>query len=372
MIRALALILALTTAAAAQEDNLAARASEAAARLAEATEALDQAKSARDRVRALTVAVQSYEAGLAALRDGLRAAAVEERRLRLRLEAERTELAQLLGVLQSVGGAERPTALLHPEGALGTARAGMLLADVVPALNARAKTLARDLASIRRARALQQQAADQLRSGLAQVQEARIALSQALADRTDLPRRFTEDPERTRALLDAADTLDAFAEGLGGIALNEAPGSLPPIDQRKGALTLPAQGTVLRRAGEADAAGITRPGLVLATRPQALVVTPTAATIRYRGPLLDYGQVVILEPQADLMFVLAGLETVYGETGQVVPAGTPVGLMGGAAEGLTSQGREGGGPERSETLYIEVREGESPVDPLTWFASSKG
>ncbi len=372
MIRALALCLMLAAPAVAQEEDLAARASEAAAQLAEATEALEQAKSARDRVRALTVAVQSYEAGLATLRDGLRAAAIEEQRLTLKLEAERSDLAQLLGVLQSVGETERPTALLHPQGALGTARAGMLLADVVPALNARAADLARDLDSIRTARALQQQAADQLRDGLAQVQAARIALSQALAERTDLPRRFTEDPERTRALLDAADTLDAFAEGLGGIAVNEAGGSLPSVAQRKGALPLPAQGVVLRRAGESDAAGITRPGIVLATRPQTLVVTPTAATIRYRGPLLDYGQVVILEPQADLLFVLAGLETVYGETGQVVPAGTPVGLMGGAADGLSSQAREGGGPERSETLYIEVREGRGPVDPLSWFASSKG
>ncbi|MEZ5674302.1 MAG: hypothetical protein R3D81_03325 [Thalassovita sp.] len=47
------------------------------------------------------------------------------------------------------------------------------------------------------------------------------------------------------------------------------------------------------RADESDAAGIARPGVVLATRPRALVTTPTAATIRYLGPLLDYGNVMI-------------------------------------------------------------------------------
>ena len=54
---------------------------------------------------------------------------------------------------------------------------------------------------------------------------------------------------------------------------------------------------MLRGMNEADAAGIKRPGIILATRPGALVNAPTAATIRYVGPLLDYGNVMILEPQ---------------------------------------------------------------------------
>ena len=134
------------------------------------------------------------------------------------------------------------------------------------------------------------------------------------------------------------------------------------------------QGTVLRRAGEADAAGIKRPGLILATRPRALVTTPTAATIRYLGPLLDFGNVVILEPQAGLLLVMAGLDVVYGQAGQVLPSGSPVGLMGGkdAEIGtILSQAGEGAGTEASETLYIEVREDNAPVDPDAWFATGK-
>ena len=87
---------------------------------------------------------------------------------------------------------------------------------------------------------------------------------------------------------------------------------------------------VLRRPDEADAAGVRRPGLTLATRPRALVTAPWPATIRYRGPLLDYGNVMILEPGGGYLLVLAGLDTVYGEVGEVVAAGAPLGLMGGA------------------------------------------
>ncbi|MGR3501975.1 murein hydrolase activator EnvC family protein [Pseudaestuariivita sp.] len=359
------------------QDDLGTAASAAARQIAEATDALERAETARDRVRALTGAVQSYEAGLSALRVGLRAATIEERRLEIKLEAERADMARLLGVLQSMGQAQRPTALLHPEGPMGTARAGMLVRDVVPALDARAQELAGDLARVRDMRAIREQAALTLQEGLSQVQTARVSLSQAIADRTDLPRRFVEDPAQTVALLSAADTLDQFARNVRVLAQDEVPGSLPSIAVRKGALPLPAQGTMLRRAGEADAAGVTRPGLVLATRPQALVTTPTAATLRYRGPLLSYDQVAILEPQADLLIVLAGMAQVFGDAGQVIPAGTPVGLMGGEDALMTqadpaSRLREGGGPDRTESLYIEVRESGSPVDPMTWFTREKG
>jgi septal ring factor EnvC (AmiA/AmiB activator) len=62
-------------------------------------------------------------------------------------------------------------------------------------------------------------------------------------------------------------------------------------------LPLPVLGTVLRRFDEADAAGVARPGPGAATRPNALATTPWPASVRYAGPLLDYGNVIILEPE---------------------------------------------------------------------------
>ena len=60
-----------------------------------------------------------------------------------------------------------------------------------------------------------------------------------------------------------------------------------------------------------------------------MVNAPTVATIRYVGPLLDYGNVMILEPQTDTLFVFAGFDITFGKMGQVISEGTPLGLMGG-------------------------------------------
>ncbi|NHX27580.1 peptidoglycan DD-metalloendopeptidase family protein, partial [Escherichia coli] len=146
------------------------------------------------------------------------------------------------------------------------------------------------------------------------------------------------------------------------------------FEMSKGALPLPVQGVVLRQFNETDAAGVRRPGLIIATPPLALVTTPSPATIRYLGPLLDYGNVIILEPASDSLLVLAGLEQVYGAVGEVLPAGAPVGLMGGADPNVAAflnDTQQGGGATRPETLYIELRQNNTPVDPSAWFSLRK-
>ena len=364
--------LALASSASAQGDA-AAQARAAVTMLEEAAVQLDEADGAQDRIQALTQTIQAFETGLAAMRTGLRQAAIRESQLSARLAARDGEVGQLLAVLQTIG-TDTPKALLHPDGPTGTARAGLLLAELTPALNQRADQLRRDLEDVQTLRSLQTNAEARLRTSLTAVQTARTTLNQAMAERTDLPKRFTEDPVSTAILIASTETLGGFASGLSQIVTGEDINVQVPvtIEGQIGALPLPVQSIVLRGMNEADAAGVERPGLLLATRPRAIVTSPTAATIRYQGPLMDFGNVMILEPRADTLFVLAGLETVYGEIGQVIAAGTPIGLMGGVdAGGELSTDGDDTGAARSETLYIEVRQDNVPQDPASWFRTDK-
>ena len=80
---------------------------------------------------------------------------------------------------------------------------------------------------------------------------------------------------------------------------------------------------------------------------------------------------IILEPGNDVLLVIAGLQEVYGDIGSVIPAGTAVGLMAGAStelDAFVTNAKQGTGAGLTETLYIEVREGGKPVDPVMWFA----
>ncbi len=367
-LRAAFLALALALTAPAAWAGVAEEAAAASDNLARAVEALEQADTAKDRIAALTQTIRAYEQGLAAMRQSMRQAELRKSELDARLEAKRDDVAQLLGVLSGIEAEPGPMLLMHPDGPLGTVRSGMVLSDVTPALQAQANQLRAEITELETLRKLQASAGDILQRGLTAAQAARSDLSQAMSERTELPKRFTEDPEVLKNLLESADTLNGFARGL---SLDDR--QTPEFPNAKGTLPLPVLGRVILKPGETDARGVERPGMVLATRPGALVTSPWAGTVRYSGPLLDYGNVIILEPGGGYLLIMAGLAEVYGEVGEVVAQGAALGLMGGADPGVADflvQAEEGGGVADTETLYLELRQGADPVDPMDWFAAT--
>jgi murein hydrolase activator len=346
----------------------------AAAMLERAALGMAEADAARYRVDALSETIRAYEEGLAALREGMRRAAVREQSIEIVFEVEQERLGRLLGVLQSMQRAPAPLLLIHPSGPMGTARSGMILSDVTPAVAAEATALRDQLRELALLRTLQREAETQLAEGLSGVQQARVALSQSMAERRALPPPFAQDAEALQDLLGNAETLDSFAIAMRTVDLVGPPlPEQPDFTQAMGDLPFPVRGRVLRGFGASDAAGIARPGLILATEPRALVTAPWPATVRYAGPLLDYGNVTILEPQGDYMLILAGMGELYIRSGDLLSEGAPVGLMGGEApnrEELITQNVQAAGGDLSETLYIELRVAAEPVDPTPWFISA--
>lgn len=340
--------------------NPVAEAEAAGLALQRAAIALNEARSAEDRIAALTQTVRAYEGGLASLRAGLREATIRERSIEARLSADEARIGALLGALLTMQRTPAPVTLVHPEGPVGAARAGMMVADIAPGLQDQAEALRLDVQNLALIRRTREAAVAQMEDGLKGAQAARLELAEAMAARTGrLPTRT--DPVLLQGLIAGADTLDAFALGLAAAA---EPAVDPGFAARQGQLALPVAGALLHGFNAPDQAGVPRPGWVLATTEGALVSTPAPATVRYAGPLLDYGNVIILEPESPYLMILAGLDTLFGRTGDILSAGDPVGLMGG--EDLP-QARIDGGQTRRETLYLELRQGSAPVDPASWF-----
>ncbi len=345
----------------------------ASAMLEAAGEALLLAEGARDRVTALSETIRAFEEGLAATREALRRSAAREAALTTQLTADHDRLSALLAAAQAIERAPAPLLLLHPDGPEGAARSSMMLAEVTPGVAAQAAGLRRQLSELQAMRDLQDAARRDLTAALEDAQRARAELSDAIAERVELPPRVETDPERMGAILSAATTLDALAT-----ALSDAPlGPLPEtqrIDAARGELDLPVFGNLLRGFGAADAAGVTRPGLILATRAQALVTAPWAGTVRYAGLLPNEDMVVLLEPDASHMIILAGLGETFVSTGEIVQRGAPLGLMGqdtATSEDLMPVGSEDTGLSLPETLYIELRVNDAPVDPADWFRATR-
>ncbi len=348
-------------------------AKDAALELRAAAATLKTAKKSADRVAALSQTVRAYENGLQAVRKSLRAVTIREQVLMLDLSNQREQISKLLGVLQTMERASTPMLMIHPSGPIGTARSGMIMSEIAPMLQLRAEDLRKQVEELSGLNALQKVAESELEIGLAGAKDARVALAGAISSRTELPLRFTADPVHTQILADNSKTLDFFANGLTDIPLDDDQEEQYSFISAKGNIPLPTEGALLRAFNEADAAGIKRPGIVVTARPLSLVTSPTPATIRFAGAFLDYGNVIILEPESGFLIVIAGLDQIYGAYGQVVNTGDPIGLLGGKqpkAQDFLIEASEGGGTLDQESLYIEIRNNGKPVNPTDWFALS--
>ncbi|MDO5386325.1 MAG: peptidoglycan DD-metalloendopeptidase family protein [Pseudomonadota bacterium] len=119
----------------------------------------------------------------------------------------------------------------------------------------------------------------------------------------------------------------------------------------KGRLPMPARGQVVTRYGEETAKGVSSKGIIIKTRGQAQVIAPFDGTVIFAGPFRGYGNLIIIDHGKGYLSLLAGLETIDTELGQLLLAGEPVGQM----------------PDDDDArLYIEIRKDNHPINPLTW------
>ena len=176
-----------------------------------------------------------------------------------------------------------PILLFHPTGPVGAARSGILISEISPTLKRQTEELKLQLEELSELHHIQIEAEKQLRLGLTGIQEARINLNQAIAGRISMPKRLFDNPVKTQILADSATSLEMFANSIKLIPPVPKTTQTIEFDKMRGTLRLPLEGRVLRRFNEVDAAGLKRPGLVIAARPLALVSAPAAATIRYVG-----------------------------------------------------------------------------------------
>ncbi len=350
-------------------DEAADLARDAARQLEEAAVRLTEASDAADQVTALTRTVRAYEVGLGAMREGLRRAELREREIRNDLEANEDDLTMLLSLLATTSRQAQTETLIHPGGALQTIRAGTLAAAFVPSLNERVEDLKVDLVDLDTLVSLQKSGIATLEAGSDGIRTARLRLSEAIAARGDLPDSISTDDAAIEALVNSAETLAAFADSL-------MPDNGTDSWVTDGAWSMPVTGDVLRDYDEADAAGVRRPGWILTTPDEALVTAPVSASVRFAGDVPGQGGVAILEPKPGSLVILAGLASTFVRRGQTVSVGEPIGLMGKTSlaaqenlNGLVGYGGVFGG----ETLYLEIRQGRTPVDPagMPWTGGGK-
>ncbi|RYE60660.1 MAG: hypothetical protein EOP20_01915, partial [Hyphomicrobiales bacterium] len=141
-----------------------------------------------------------------------------------------------------------------------------------------------------------------------------------------------------------------------------------PFPMARGYLSQPANGVTVVQFGAGDGFGGISQGQSIVTRAEAQVVSPADGWVLYKGPYLNYGQIVILNTGQGYTTLLAGLETISVDIGQFVLMGEPLGQMGSRTIGRTVTTNAG---NAQPTLYIELRQNNDPIDPESWWAQNE-
>ena len=345
----------------------------AGALLTKASAALRAAGDDDNRLAALGRAVTAHEAALSALRAGLRAMAATERGMTGAIDAGAGRLHRTLAALQSLSRAPASALLAVRGGPLEATRAAMLMAAIAPELDRRVAALDHRLQALQSLRDRQQEARIEARNTLATLQELRAATADALGrrDRSGLVTRPELRRQAAAAAARARD-LDGLATALRDLSLRDL--GLRDAGIKPGAAIspapLPVAGRVSARFGEPDPWDRPGHGWSIEAPAFAQVTAPWDATVRYAGPLIDYGQVVVLEPEPGYLVVIAGLAHVDRIAGETVLAGEKLGDLGGplpTGDEILLEQAAGAGQIRQETFYLEIRRSGEPLDPADWF-----
>lgn len=185
--------------------------------------------------------------------------------------------------------------------------------------------------------------------GAINAQQARRAILNADASRANA--RATALAAQTRSLRELVARTTSRIGPRTAAAAPARPRSTPAAAVLAAARLAP-DASVVRRFGERLQHG-TAQGLTLRTRPGGQITAPFAAKVVWAGPFRSYGSVLILDPGDDCAIVLAGMSLTLVRDGQTVRQGQPLAQM--AIDATPA-------PE----LYVEVRRGGDPVDPVPW------
>lgn len=127
--------------------------------------------------------------------------------------------------------------------------------------------------------------------------------------------------------------------------------SAPKIMSAAGQFVRPVRGDIITQYGQELSKGVSSKGIVIKTRDHAQVVAPYDGTVVFSGPFKGYGNLIIISHDDDIVSLIAGMQSIDTENGQMLLAGEPVGVM----------------PDSSNAkLYMEIRKNKKPVNPLGW------
>ncbi|MBS0476588.1 MAG: peptidoglycan DD-metalloendopeptidase family protein [Proteobacteria bacterium] len=324
---------------------------------------------------ALAARIQQAEATIAANQAQIAVVSGQRAALRARLAEHQQPLVRLTAALQRLSRRPPVLSLLRPGSLRDAVYLRAVLQTMLPEVERRTVGLRGEIDKARALEASAQQANADLRASEGEFARRRQALA-TLETRQRLASREASgvadrEAERALALAEQARDLGGLVGELaqqgelraelaalpGPVLRPPQPDSAQVVDTpvaspgAAASLTgyrLPVAGRLIQGFGEALPGKPRSRGIALAANPSAQAVAPAPGRVVFAGPYAGYGQIVIIEHAGGWTSVITGLVALDTQVGEVLVAGSPLGLA---------------GPGRP-VVTLELRKAGEPVNPL--------
>ena len=335
--------------------------------------------------------VKLAEIEVSALEESLSEILVQKKQIEARLAGTNKNISNLLLSLQRLGRSPAPALLVDPSDAVNSARSAILLSAILPQLRSRAAIISNDLQQLNIVNQKAFDEEDMLRANLKTLAKEQLRVGVLIEAREKeilkVDAQLQQNIKQSEQLSQQAKSLEELIANLNNqiptteleqeitnptsdeeikLAYANISRTSPaiPFDRAKGYLTLPAAGVIVTKFLDDDGYGGKSKGISIVTRAEAQVVAPNDGWIIYKGPYLNYGQIVIINTGNDYTIVLAGLEETNVKLGQFILRGEPIGKMGLRTVGQAVKTSAG---TSRPTLYVELRKQDIPLDSTGWW-----
>jgi len=213
-------------------------------------------------------------------------------------------------------------------------------------------TLAENAAAVSREQQNLAESQRTQKTRLAELSEARRVRRLALVD---IDKKIASQNDRLGQLRLEAEDLESLVAELTRLFGDLSIGDTTPFVNRKGQMTWPTDGRLLRKFGESKADGRLRwDGVLLATGAGSEVLAIHHGRVVYSDWLPGMGLLVVLEHGDGYLTLYGHNQDLIMEVGEWVTPGTVIAHV----------GDSGGQPLPG--LYFEIRKNGSPVNPSHW------
>lgn len=333
----------------------------------QAEAATNEADRVGSQAASLAARIQAAEADIRAARARIAIVGRLQEQQRARLAEKQGPVVRLTAALQMMTRKPTALALVEPRSLDELIYIRSVMSTVVPEIEQRTASLRSEVEQgeklrVQSARAIaslneSQQRLVQRRKQLAGLEANERIGAQQFSDEAGLEQdRALALGEEARDILDLMDQIresGAVRESLSGLdgpllrpnqkGDRPAAGAARTSDVAN-AYRLPVIGDIVTGLGEISDSGYRSRGLTIAVESGAQIVAPAAGRVAFSGRYRGYGNILIIEHDANWTSLITNMATTSAEVGDMVQQGAPVGRSGENDPNVTVELRRNGRP----------------------------